>query len=135
MTEITQWLLRRTLLAFFQRELVTKIDQEFAIAVSLPSWKYHDAGQVVVHFCLLLFTEVAHHVIAVGLAFTKHIEVEGINLIPNVLVIEEKLGDIAQVFRVNLLLLRVKLKHADLVISVYLITWRAPYVASLRVIL
>ena len=87
MSKITQRLLRRTLFAFFQRELVTKIDQEFAIAVSLPSWKYHDAGQVVVNFCLLLFTKVTHHVVAIGLPLAEHVKVEGVNLKPNVLVI------------------------------------------------
>ena len=65
--KITQRLLRRTLFAFFQRELVTKIYQEFAVAESLPFWKYHDTRQVVINFCLLLFTKVAYHVIAIGL--------------------------------------------------------------------
>ena len=77
--------------------------------------------------------EVPHQVTALAVILGEDIEQEGLHVVVERLVIEEQLGDVAQVFRVNLLLLRVKLKHADLVISVYLITWRAPYVASLRV--
>ena len=69
--------------------------------------------------------------ITIGLTLTEHVKVEGINLIPNVLVIEEKLGDVAQIFRVDLLLFCIKFKHAHCIISVNLVTRRAPDIAAL----
>ena len=60
---------------------------------------------------IFLLTEVADHVVAVLAALTQYVKVESIDFVPNVFVIEEEFGDIAEVLSVDLLLLRIKLKH------------------------
>ena len=60
---------------------------------------------------IFLLTEVADHVVAVLAALTQYVKVESIDFVPNVFVIEEEFGDVAEVLSVDLLLLRIKLKH------------------------
>ena len=121
------------MLALQQRKLIAEVDQEFPVAKSLPSWQYHDARQVEIVLRILLLTEVANYMVPIGLSFTEYIKVESVNLIPDVLMIEEKFGYVTQVLSVDLLLLCVELKHTNFIVAVNLITWRAPYIASLRV--
>ena len=123
------------MLAFFQGELVAKVDQELTVAESLPSWQHHNAREVEIVLRILLLTEVADHVVAIWLTLAKDIKVESVDLIPNVLMIQEKLGDVAQVLRVNFLLFRIELKHAHCVIPVDLITWWTSRFTPLRVLL
>ena len=60
---------------------------------------------------IFLLTEVADHVVAVLAALTQYVKVESIDFVPNVFVIKEEFGDVAEVLSVDLLLLRIKLKH------------------------
>ena len=60
---------------------------------------------------IFLLTEVANHVVAVLAALTQYVKVESVDFVPNVFVIEEEFGDVAEVLSVDLLLLRIKLKH------------------------
>ena len=43
---------------------------------------------------IFLLTEVADHVVAVRAALTQHVEVESVDLVPNVFVIEEEFRDV-----------------------------------------
>ena len=60
---------------------------------------------------IFLLTEVAYHVVAVLAALTQYVKVESVDFVPNVFVIEEEFGDVAEVLSVDLLLLCIKLKH------------------------
>ena len=60
---------------------------------------------------IFLLTEVANHVVAVLAALTQYVKVESVDFVPNVFVIEEEFGDVAEVLSVDLLLLCIKLKH------------------------
>ena len=60
---------------------------------------------------IFLLTEVADHVVAVLAALTQYVKVESVDFVPNVFVIEEEFGDVAEVLSVDLLLLCIKLKH------------------------
>ena len=60
---------------------------------------------------IFLLTEVADHVVAVRASLTQHVEVESVDLVPNVFVIKEEFCDVTKVLRIDLLLLRIELKH------------------------
>ena len=87
MTEVTQWLLGRTFLALNQRQLVRKVDEELSVAYGLPFWQYHDAGEIEVVVGLFLLAEVADHVPAIIFPLTEHVEIKGVNFVPNILVV------------------------------------------------
>jgi len=73
--------------------------------------------------------------VAISLPFTKNVKVEGVNLVPDVLMIQEKLGQVAQILRVYFLLLGIELKHRECLVSVDLISRRAPDIAACGMIL
>ena len=60
---------------------------------------------------IFLFTEVADHVVAILFSLTQYVKVESVDFVPNVFVIKEEFGDVAEVLSVDLLLLCIKLKH------------------------
>lgn len=123
-------LFRTSCLALEQRKLVGEVDEELAIAKSLPRRHYHDAGEVELDGFFLL-AEVANHVIAVGLALTQDVKVKGVDLVPDVLVVKEEFGQVAQVLCVDLLLLGVEFKHREGLVPVDLVAWRTPYLTPL----
>lgn len=91
--------------------MVREIDDKLAISEALLVWQHHNAGQVIVQVRLLLLAKVADHVVAVRFALAKNVKVKGVNLKRNVLVVEEELGYVTQILRVNFLLLRIKLEN------------------------
>lgn len=68
--------------------------------------------------------------VSISLAFTENVKVEGVNLVPNVLVIQEKLSQVAQILRVYFLLFSIKLKHRECIVPVDFISRRAPDIAA-----
>ena len=95
MTKVTEWFLRRPLLAFNQGQLIAEINYELSVATVLPGWKHHDAWQVEVMIRIFLLTEVADHVVAVLAALTQYVEVKSVDLVPDVFVIKEEFRDVA----------------------------------------
>ena len=130
MPKVTQWLLRGALLALQKRKLVAKVDEELSVAIPLPGGQHHDARQIEIVLRVLLFAKVADHVVPVWFPLAEHIKVESVYLIPDVLMVEEKLGYVTQVLSVDLLLFGIELKHTHRLISVNLIAWRAPHITS-----
>ena len=66
------------------------------------------------------------------LAFTKHVEVKGVDFTSEVFVVQKHSGDVAQVLCIHFLLLSIKFKHAHFIVSVDLVARRAPYHAPNR---
>lgn len=87
MAEVTQRFLRRSLFVFDQGELITEVDEEFTVAEPLPGGQDHDTREVEVVVGLFFLAEVAHHVEPIGLALAQNVEVEGVDLVPNILVV------------------------------------------------
>ena len=97
--------------------------------------KHHNAAQVKLvrtvlfspgHLLLqaFVFTEVAHEMKPVGLAFAEHVKQEVDDLFGQVLVVEKQTRDKAQVFGVDPLLLGVDFKHGHSIVSVNLVAGR-----------
>ena len=73
--------------------------------------------------------------VAVWLAFTEHVKIEGINFIPNVLVIKEELDEETEVLTIDLVGVAVHLEHGHAVLAVYLDPGRVPPRTLLQVAL
>ena len=122
MTEVTQGLLWRSALPLFKGEGIAELDDELAVALPLTERHYQDAREVVV--CIpLLPREIPHQMISHGIVLAEDVEVEGVDVVVQGLVIEEELGNETQVLAIGLLVLCVHLKHRDTVISVDLVAW------------
>lgn len=110
MAEVTQRLLRGSAFPLFKGEGIAELDDELAVALPLTERHDQDAREVVVSVPLLP-REIPNQVISHGIVLTEDIEVEGVNVVVQGLVIEEELGYQTQIFAVGLLVLRVHLKH------------------------
>jgi hypothetical protein len=73
--------------------------------------------------------------IAILLFLAQDVEVEGIDLVPNVLMIQEKLGQVTEILGIDLLLLGIELKHGQSFIPIDLVSWWASDIAARRMIL
>ena len=71
--------------------------------------------------------------VAISVALAQNVEVESVDLVPNVLMIQEKFRQVAQVLRVHLLLLGIKFEHRNLLVAVDLITGWTSHLTALRV--
>jgi hypothetical protein len=130
MAKIGQWFLWGPEAAFFEGKLIRELDNELAITFALCEGHHQDAAQVV---CLVVFLsrEVPNHVVAHRVMLAKNVEVKGVDVIVQRLVVEEELGYQTQVLAVDLLVLGIDLEERDRVVTVYLVSRRVPHEAAL----
>jgi len=88
-------------LALVSRQQVAEVDQVASIAGALVLRHDHDAGDVVLLGAVLLLAEVADEVAAVGVVLGEDVEEKGLNVEVEGLVVEEELGDEAQVLAID----------------------------------
>eukprot|EP00962_Isochrysis_galbana_P052525 scaffold23961_cov131-Isochrysis_galbana.AAC.1 len=92
--QIGQRLLRRAYLALAHGELIGGVDQKLGVALPLVLRQDQDARDVVVLYAGLLLAEIAGDAMtSVGPYLTQHVEEEGVDVVVERLVVEEKLGD------------------------------------------
>lgn len=82
--------------AFASRQLVAECDQQFAVALPLVGRQDQDAGHIVVLGRVFLLRKVADYVRALLVDFAQHIEVEGLHVKVERLVVEEQFGQQTQ---------------------------------------
>lgn len=107
-------------------ELVAHADERLAVALALVGGKGEDAGEVVALLALLLLAEVPHHVRAALVALAEDVEEEEVDVVVERLVVEEELGEEAEVLAKDLFAVAVNLKHGDVAVAVDLVARRPP---------
>ena len=120
-TQVREWLLRTARLALELGELVAELYEQLAVALALVGRQGEDARHVVVLAALLLLGEVAHDVVAAVVHLAHHVEEEGVRVVVERLVVQEELGQQAQVLGVVLVLASVYLEEGNGVFPVDLI--------------
>ena len=122
-SQVREWLLRTARLALELGELVAELYEQLAVALALVGRQGEDAGHVVVLAALLLLGEVAHDVVAAVVHLAHHVEEEWVRVVVERLVVQEQLGQQAQVLGVVLVLASVNFKEGNGILSVDLIPW------------
>lgn len=82
--------------------LLTKVNQKVAPALALPDWQRHNAANVVVLWAHFLLAEVSNKSSTVVINFSHNIEEEGLDIIKQGFMVEEHLGEQAEVLAVDL---------------------------------
>mmetsp|Transcript_19883 Transcript_19883/g.50441 ORF Transcript_19883/g.50441 Transcript_19883/m.50441 type:complete len:448 (-) Transcript_19883:704-2047(-) len=132
-TQVGQRALGRAHLALNLGQLVRHGDEELAVALALVRGEAQDAGQVVPLLAALLLAEVAHHVRAALVDLAQDVEQEEVDVVVERLVVEEQLGQEAQVLAERLLALAVNLEHAHVAVAVDLLSGRVARPALVHV--
>ena len=122
--EIGEGLLGRARLGLDLGQLVAELDEHLAVAESLVGRQRQYARHVVVLGGLLLLGEVADNVEAVGVVLGEYVEQEGVRVVVQEFVVEEELGEQAQVLRVGLVLAAVDLEERERMLAVDLVAGR-----------
>mmetsp|Transcript_41598 Transcript_41598/g.106452 ORF Transcript_41598/g.106452 Transcript_41598/m.106452 type:complete len:349 (+) Transcript_41598:700-1746(+) len=125
--QVAQRPLRRAHAPLLFGELVREGDEEAAVALALVRRQREDARQVVLLLRGLLLGKVAHHVVPRGVVLREDVEQEGVHVVVERLVVQEELGEVAQVLAVHLLLAPVHLKHGDVAVAVDLVAGRVQH--------
>ena len=123
--EVGERFLWRAAAALALREQVAHLDQKVAPAAALVDRQRHDAAHVVVHWAQLLLAKVADKVGAVRVGLGEDVEEERLDVVAQRLVVEEELGEEAQVLAVDLVLAAVDLEHGHAAAPVDLLAGRA----------
>ena len=122
--EVGEGPLRRAHLVLLLGQLVGEGDKELAVPLALVGRQREDARQVVPLLAVLLLAEVAHDVAPALIRLREHVEQEQVHVVVQRLVVQEQLGQEAQVLAVHLLLAAVNLEHRHAVVPVNLVARR-----------
>ena len=76
---------------------LTESDEEASVSFALVGGQCEDAGEVVLLQRPLLFGEVAHDAVPLQVALGEDVEEEGVHIVVQSFVVQEKLGQQAQV--------------------------------------
>mmetsp|Transcript_23262 Transcript_23262/g.78156 ORF Transcript_23262/g.78156 Transcript_23262/m.78156 type:complete len:417 (-) Transcript_23262:9-1259(-) len=123
-TQVREGPLRGAELPLALGELVGDGNHELAKALALVAGEREDAGQVVVLRGDALLGEVAHHVGPGLVAVADDVEEKGLDVVVERLVVQEELGQQAQVLAVDALHARVHLVHGHVRVPVDLVPRR-----------
>ena len=121
-TQVRERFLRAAGLALELGQLVAELDQQLAVRLALVGRQHQDARHVVILATLLLLGEVANDVAAFGVAFAHDVEEERVRVVVERFVVEEELGEQAEVLGVGLVLPTVDLEERDGVLAIDLVT-------------
>mmetsp|Transcript_26858 Transcript_26858/g.46853 ORF Transcript_26858/g.46853 Transcript_26858/m.46853 type:complete len:210 (-) Transcript_26858:65-694(-) len=131
--QVAQRLLGRAHLPLALRELVGEADKQLAIPLPLVGGEGEDAGQVVLLGGVLLLAEVPDEVRPLVVHLAQHVEQERVHVVVERLVVQEELGEQAQVLAVELVGLAVHLPQGEVLVAVDLAPRRVPP-ATLRLV-
>lgn len=98
--------------------------EKLAKAAALEGRQHQNAGKVIIIGRVLLFREIADHVAAPIVALGEDIKEEGLDIVVERLVVEEELGEQAQILTVDFVLLAIHLKHGEISRAVNFVTRR-----------
>ena len=101
-------------------QFVTHVDQEFSISLSLVERQCEDATQIVAFCEVLVFTEVAYNVESTFVFFGQYVEQKWHNCVKQEFVIQEQLGEVAQIFTVGWIFVAINLEHSELSFLIYI---------------
>ena len=104
--------------------VLTEVDEEPAEAFALVLRHRHDTRHVILLLAVLLLGEVAHQVAAHVVVDGEHVEEEGLYVVVERLVVEEQLGEEAQVLAVDLIDVSIHLKYREFAVAVDLVGGR-----------
>ena len=116
--QIGERFLRRARLALHAGKQIAEVDQEAAKALALVLGHGHDAGDVVLLLAGFLLGEVAHEVAALAVVLGQHVEEEGLNVVVEGLVVQEQLGQEAEVLAVDLAGHAVHLEDGEVLVAI-----------------
>ena len=132
--QVGERLLGRAEFLFHARQQVAEVDEQTAVAFVHVGRQNENAREVIVHDRLLLLGEIADHLErARCLAILRqNVEQKRLHVVVERLVIEEELGEEAEVLTVDLVVLSVDLEETEPLLAVDLASGRMPPHALLQ---